>query len=289
VVLVTGVNGIRKTTSVYQPWFAALLQEALVPPTKHNNTTGFKNIDDTLPTGGNSFFRQLDHMIATLAHSYFQLLYQLTSKTHDFSSHTTTPPKHIISLYSQFKAALFTRFRTISEMVGIVLVREAMKRNMNVMIETSGRDIAMFHYVDTFFPSYRKLALHFTISDLHFAEKSVDRRMVQEMRDGMNALGGGGSIHNTSSSISVKDIIRVNAGGPYGSEVLPAIQADSERVWQEILGQGTTSGSNEGSTVGEDWYKATIRIDAHATEPWTARAVRNDASMGTIYTFEPKT
>ena len=30
--LVTGVNGIRKTTSVHQPWFADVLREALVPP-----------------------------------------------------------------------------------------------------------------------------------------------------------------------------------------------------------------------------------------------------------------
>ena len=31
-VLVTGVNGIRKTTAMYQPWFSQALKEALVPP-----------------------------------------------------------------------------------------------------------------------------------------------------------------------------------------------------------------------------------------------------------------
>jgi hypothetical protein len=28
-VLITGLNGIRKTTAVYQPWFAQVLREAL--------------------------------------------------------------------------------------------------------------------------------------------------------------------------------------------------------------------------------------------------------------------
>lgn len=61
-VLVTGVNGIRKTTAMYQSWFPQVLREALVAP--HGVTANFAA--DDLPTGENSFFRQLDHMITTL-------------------------------------------------------------------------------------------------------------------------------------------------------------------------------------------------------------------------------
>lgn len=43
-VLVTGVNGIRKTTSMYQPWFEELLSESLCPP------AGL-SVDGSLPTG----------------------------------------------------------------------------------------------------------------------------------------------------------------------------------------------------------------------------------------------
>lgn len=43
-VLVTGVNGIRKTTSMYQPWFQQALKEALCPP----DETEFAG---SLPTG----------------------------------------------------------------------------------------------------------------------------------------------------------------------------------------------------------------------------------------------
>jgi signal recognition particle GTPase len=54
-VLVTGVNGIRKTTSLYQSWFPALLEEALVAP------SDAKRLFDqrVLPTGERAFFRQL--------------------------------------------------------------------------------------------------------------------------------------------------------------------------------------------------------------------------------------
>ena len=54
-VLVTGVNGVRKTTSMYQPWFTSLLAEALVAP------AGRKAAFDTrdLPSGQTAFFRQL--------------------------------------------------------------------------------------------------------------------------------------------------------------------------------------------------------------------------------------
>ena len=50
---------------------------------------------------------------------------------------------------------------------------------MNVLVETSGRDIAMFEYLDHFFPDggpYRKMVVHFTVNELGFAEASVDRR-----------------------------------------------------------------------------------------------------------------
>lgn len=46
-VLVTGVNGIRKTTAMYQPWFAQALKEALVPPADMNAEFDV----DSLPSG----------------------------------------------------------------------------------------------------------------------------------------------------------------------------------------------------------------------------------------------
>lgn len=258
-VLVTGVNGIRKTTSIYQPWFRDVLKEALLVPPGGAMPSDF-------PVGANSFFRQLDHMIASLCNHEFATLYQLAHGLLDSEAALQNPPKEAVTKYSNLKAAIFSRYRTLSELLGAALLREA--KGMNCMLETSGRDVAMFHYVDHFFPQgYRKLALHFTINDLEQAKESVDRRMITEIQTGVNAIEKGCAF----------DVIYANAGGPYGSEVLDGIQKDSDQVWSEqVLSR----------SVGADWYKATIQINAYADKPWTARAVKPDGSLGTEFTFQ---
>ncbi len=263
-VLVTGVNGIRKTTSMYQPWFGQLLSEALCSPPDIDVTNKPKN----LPTGSNSFFRQLDHMICTLTNEEFVKLYSwAASQLPDDDD--AIPSEQLVHDYSDYKAAIFSRYRTLSELLGGLLLREAQKVNINCLMETSGKDVAMFHYVDHFFDNteYNKLALHFTINDLECAKQSVDRRMIQEIQDGVKAV----------KSENVFNIIYANAGGPYGSQVLEGVQKDSDKVWESQVLSGN---------VGNDWYKATIAINAHATEPWTAQAVKPDGSHGTTFTFE---
>jgi len=277
-ILVTGVNGIRKTTSVYQPWFQQLLNEALVHPKNikaDSDSDSDSNSEialDSLPTGENSFFRQLDHMIITLINHNFQKMYAMTKLSHDFDENPEQdPPSSIIQQYSNYKAAIFTRYRTLSEILGVLLVRQAKASKMNIMIETSGRDVAMFHYVDSFFPSeeYNKLALHFTINDLSHAESSVDTRMVREMKGGIEALNSG----------DMDKVIKANAGGPYGSEVLKGIQRDSDAVWDTIISEDA-----EGD-VGQDWFKASINIEAKEDEDWTANAILPDGSDGTAFKF----
>jgi len=57
-VLIAGLNGVRKTTSVYQPWFREALGDALGLP---------EGGRPTLPCGQSCFFRQLDYMLVCLA------------------------------------------------------------------------------------------------------------------------------------------------------------------------------------------------------------------------------
>jgi hypothetical protein len=285
-VLVTGVNGIRKTTSMYQPWFTALLTEALVAP------AGRPAVFDTsvLPSGQTAFFRQLgklvcsslrvtsvsvstdshfftkDHMIATICNEEFSVLYKLTGLA---MNEGQDPPRDLVRKYSDLKASIFSRYRTLSELLGVALLREAQKLKSNCMMETSGRDVAMFTYVDEFFSEgYNKLALHFIINDLSCAQESVDSRMIGEMKIGVEAVAANDTLQ----------VIYSNAGGPYGSEVLPGVQEASDRVWNEVVLK------NDG--VGEDWFKATIAINAHPTKPWTAQAVRPDGTLGCIHVFE---
>lgn len=216
-------------------------------------------------TGENSFFRQLDHMICTLCNEDFTKLYALTEA--QLKDTEEDPPKELVNKYSDLKASIFSRYRTLSELLGALLLKEAQNVNINVMCETSGRDVAMFTYIDHFFGNvYNKLAIHFRINDLTYAMNSVDQRMIREIKTGKDALGG-----------NVIDVIYANAGGPYGSEVLTGIQKESSSVWNEIV--------SKNCDVGKDWYKATFEIEAHDSKPWTIRAIRPDGSYGTTFEF----
>mmetsp|Transcript_24861 Transcript_24861/g.58331 ORF Transcript_24861/g.58331 Transcript_24861/m.58331 type:complete len:448 (-) Transcript_24861:45-1388(-) len=270
-VLVTGVNGIRKTTSIYQPWFGELLSEALVCPSPDEKFE-FSESPSILPNGSNSFFRQLDHIICTLCNEEFTRLYAWSTSLLEKAKADDVkviPSDKTIEQYSNYKAAIFSRYRTLSELFGALLLKQAQKKNLNCLMETSGRDIAMFHYVDHFFgenKNYKKLALHFIINELSGAKKSVDRRMIDEMERGAKAIKAG----------NVFDILYTNQGGPYGSKALEGVQRDSDEVWKSQILSGA---------VGKDWYKATIAINAHESEPWTAQAVRPDGSLGKEFTF----
>lgn len=272
-------SGIRKTTSMYQPWFKEVLAEAISGPSSATTAVGDNSsptVDPSaelvLPDGTNSFFRQLDHMIATLCNEEFSKLYTYSRDLKAAASATmdgSRPPplsRDAIRLYSDLKAAIFTRYRTLSELLGVALLREAQAESLNCMLETSGRDVAMFHYVDRFFPAhqYNKLALRFTINNLSFAESSVDSRMIDEIEGGIKALP------------DVFDVIEANKGGPYGSEVLAGVQSDSDKVWTTEVMSGN---------VGSDWYKATIAIEGHDTKPWVARAVRPSGGPGNAFDF----
>lgn len=283
VVLVTGLNGIRKTTSVHQPWFKELLRQSLGSQFDSGSS-------DELPAGTDSFFRQLDYMIATVALEQFKALYALGRDLDDEGCELNdSEAAQCIQDYATFKEAIFARYRTMAEVLGVLLVRACAAKRMNVMVETSGRDVGMYAYVDTLFPGeasgYRKLVINFSINEIGFAERSVDTRMRMEMKVGKAALSSAAAAGESSGGAGAK-IIRANAGGPYGSSVLAGVQADSKSVWQTILQAG------EGD-VGYTWSKASVAIEASERPPWRARAVPSgdageQAGAAATWEFGPK-
>jgi hypothetical protein len=233
VVLIAGCNGIRKSSSVYQTWF----REAVSAAINGSSSPTRKFAVEELPDGRNSFFRQLDFIVSTVSNDHLKRLYEIED----------------MGEYAAFKDSIYVRYRTVSEILGVVLAKEAMKRNMNIMVETSGRNIAMFEYVDHFFDSdkYNKLVVHFTINDVSFAEWSVEKRMRGEMKAGKAALSSG----------SATALVDANSGGPYGPEVLRAVQAESDQIWEKISTDSKWA----------HWRKAGISIHACDGE-WTASA-----------------
>ena len=249
VVLVTGLNGIRKTTAMQQPWFKDVLLEALGSQLQDEDSAFLEN----LPTAKNSFFRQLDFMVATIANNEFRKLYKMKE----------------IDMYAKHKDAVFARYRTMAEILGMLLCKSVNKESMNCLVETSGKDIAMFDYIDYSFPAekYNKLVIHFTINDITFAENSVDRRMEGELTAGREAAARG----------DVIDVIQANAGGPYGSAQLRGVQEASDLTLGKVF-------SGE-STLQGHWYKASIKIDAFEDKKWTCAANIDGSS---IFTFDNK-
>jgi len=232
VVLVTGVNGARKTTTVYQSWFKWLLSQAISPGTPDM---------ESLPDGKDSFFRQLDFMIATLANNEFKKLYE-------------SPMANDLNTFAAAKAAIYGRYRMLAEMAGMYLMKQCKQRGMNVMVETSGRDIASFQYIEHLFPddSYNKLVLRFTINDIKYAEASVTTRMMKEITDGKMAV----------ATNDLNAIVATNAGGPYGAAWLQGIQKEGDGIWDSVVAAG----------IGQGWYQAEIRVNGNTEGPWTACA-----------------
>jgi hypothetical protein len=151
----------------------------------------------------------------------------------------------------------------------MLLVGDAVKKRMNVFIETSGRDTSMFDYVDYCFPrqEYNKLVVHFTINDISHAQASVDKRMMFEMKKGKDALKEGGLER-------VLGLIQANSGGPFGSAHLPEIQMASSKTHEAIF--------NKDSSLCNDWFKAEILIEGKDDQPWTAVA---NVKNCTVFTF----
>ena len=250
IVLVSGLNGIRKTTALTQPWFEDVLREALGDQLTEGSD---------FPIGGNSFFRQLDYLVATIANEDFKELY-----ASDVS----------IGEYSSQKDKIFKRHRTVAEILGVLLLRSSVKRRMNALVETSGRDVASFDFIDALFSdeaasTYRKLVVHFTIDDISHAERSVDTRMASEKRTGSEIVQSAETQRDPIAA--ARAVVGVNAGGPYGSEVLASVKADSDKVMAEAL-------RKEGGRRG--WLKASILIKG-SEDPtaWTARAVKQDGTQ----------
>lgn len=242
-VLVTGVNGIRKTTSVYEPWFCEALGAGVEGPSAGSGG---------LPGGQNSFFRQLDFLVATVASEQFASMYRVED----------------VAEYAALKDAVFARHRTVAEIVGALLVRRARDSGMNVMVETSGRDVGMFKYIEHFFGGrgYRLMVVHFSVDDVRGAEESVRRRMEGEMIAGRKARGA-------------REVIAANAGGPYGPEVLRRVQKESDEVWEAVR-SGT-------AVVGKGWWKARLSVRAPLEGDWTVAAGEGDKEQ--LFHFSPRT
>ena len=95
---------------------------------------------------------------------------------------------------------------------------------------------------------------------MELTERSVDGRMKKEMERGVECLEGNG------------EVVDVNLGGPYGSEVLEGVQVDSEKVWGQVV---------SGEKGFEDWLKASVFIEGSDEKAWKEKG----GELGKEYDF----
>lgn len=222
------------------------------PPRSYLSLTGINR--NALPDGSNSYFRQLDFILSTIANEEFNKLFRITD----------------VGLYATLKNAIFARYRTLAEIYGALFVQESVKRKMNVFIETSGRDTSMFDYVNYNFPEdeYHRCVVHFTINDVKYAEQTVDKRMRFEMKKGAEALTA------SSGSERVLGVIEANSGGPFGSAHLAEVSRQSELINEKIF--------SDSVNIGKNWFKAQINVKGREEGPW---AVFANVKNCTEFTF----
>jgi hypothetical protein len=244
VVIVAGVNGIRKTTCMYQTWIKEVILEAL----KEMHEDDVPALE-FLPDASNSFFRQLDHLVPTCANQEFKALYNVRD------------PEE----YAELKDGIFVRYRNIVQCFGAAMIADIKKYKTNVIIETTGQNPGQLFYADHFFPKekFNKLFLHFKINDISFAKEAVDTRMLNEIEAGFKLMNG------PSSSCDVHDLINVNLGGSQSSKVLGKVEEASNNTWKKI---------KDGEFI-KDWFKASITVTAHESKPWTASAASDDPNV----------
>ena len=163
------------------------------------------------------------------------------------------------------KNGIFARYRGICETLGGLLLEEGRRSKMNLMVETSGKDVGSFDYINYFFPDddYQKLVVYFNINDLTYAEMSVDRRMKEEMKNGREKVEKG-------KKTTIQEIMEVNCGGPYGGKQLKEVEAASKNTWDLVC-------SSDDDARWSTWHKAHIEMtgsDDPMGSGWSARAVR---------------
>ncbi len=117
------------------------------------------------------------------------------------------------------------------------------------------------------------MAIKFEVNDVKFAEVSVDERMQNEIQNGKQV------VRKTFDDefARAKEVIDVNQGGPYGSEVLKSVEKAADSCWHDKFVMNESF---------KNWHKAVVKITAYENQPWTAHAIRPDGTAGTVFTFE---
>ena len=296
-VLLTGVAGARKKSSILQPWFKEATAHTLkrthdaALDNDHVELREYEDGEEELPHGEDSFYLQLGSIIAVIANVEMRLVY-------------AGPGTQLqnVDRFAEEKESIFIRYRTYALMLATFIIQEAAALGVNVIIEVDHQrthhnwpaDLHFHRYIEALFPGvpphrrtlfpslmgYRKLVLHYDVDDLGIAAFANDRRLLCEMKLGHGAQQRG------AVPGGLREVIDAVQGGAQGKDWLVENQLAARALWKQIIladgdssrlplkdGEQEISGGSESwpgvvPNFAATWYKAVFVLHPVKLRAW---------------------
>jgi hypothetical protein len=251
IVVVMGLNAIRKTTAMKQLDLPILINSVL----PHINTK-------YIPTANNSFFRQLDYLVPSIASGLFLKLRNIED----------------IKYYKIGKQLLFSKLATLNGLWLNVVSNIIGKLDYNMLIEATGTNFGQVDLINDNpnFNNYNKLIIRFNVdqTQLKIVGESITTRFDEEFKkiktsniDVSQAIIGGTTTeteyyceYNDTQDSDNKKIIKTI---PYN-----VINRESNETWNNVV-------YNEKFKVMHlspeyfNWDKAILLITPNPKGQWT--------------------
>eukprot|EP00404_Azadinium_spinosum_P061925 CAMPEP_0180697620 /NCGR_PEP_ID=MMETSP1038_2-20121128/3594_1 /TAXON_ID=632150 /ORGANISM="Azadinium spinosum, Strain 3D9" /LENGTH=517 /DNA_ID=CAMNT_0022729147 /DNA_START=73 /DNA_END=1623 /DNA_ORIENTATION=+ len=260
-ILVDGIWGSRKSSTMCNPQLAQMLQVALKdekqklataergdqlvvaeanpekPPAKlqdlekHLTNLYQAAKADTKKTGaharsisgGTAFFRQLDFFIAGVSTGRFRALLETYSPE----------PAEFWEAYAKEKSKIFRDFRFIAECWMWIAMKAAVANNLNCIVEGSGTHVGVHTLVDAYLNTlatrtdYQRLWIHFDVLIPKLAAASVEERFKKELEEFQY-------LKRQVQTPSKERIDQINSGGAgYGEANLEKAQEANMVIWRD--------------------------------------------------------
>lgn len=255
IVVVMGLNAIRKTTAMKQLELPTLINSVL----PHINTK-------YVPTANNSFFRQLDYLVPSIASGLFLKLQNI---------------KHI-KYYKIGKQLLFSKLAPLNGLWLNVVSNIIGKLDYNMLIEATGTNFSQVDLINdnSNFNNYNKLIIRFNFdqTQLDIVGKSIATRFEEEFEKIKTSHNNikvsqaiiGGTTTETEYSYEYND--KQNSDNKKIIKTIPynVINRESNETWNNVV-------YNEKLKVMHlsleyfNWDKAILLITPNPIGYWTVK------------------
>jgi hypothetical protein len=167
VILVCGLNGIRKSSSMNKD---DRIKDIISRNLKH-----LQYDPDSMPSGKNSFFRQLDYVISSITSAFFYDLY-------------SNKPNIDTDIYGKIKKNIFNVVARLNAVWISLITYIATERKKHIIVEAVGNNTNAITTINNTFTNYNKVIIYFQLEkgNIQYAKDSVTKRLENDLSNGIN-------------------------------------------------------------------------------------------------------